>query len=115
MIAMFLNWLDFIVVNKKGIIRENDKTAIYIENNIPRVPTNVAIEQLTEFIPKASNKFQSNITNVDGGWLVFRWDWGLLRIICNCLPFSLVFKLSIGIIASLNLRLHKSLAKRSTH
>jgi len=52
---------------------------------------------------------------VDGGWLVFRWDWGLLRIICNCLPFSLVFKLSIGIIASLNLRLHKSLAKRSTH
>ena len=88
MIAMFLNWLDFIVVNKKGIIRENDKTAIYIENNIPRVPTNVAIEQLTEFIPKASNKFQSNITNVDGGWLVFRWDWGLLRIICNWLPFS---------------------------
>jgi hypothetical protein len=52
---------------------------------------------------------------VDGGWLVFRWDWSLLRIICNCLPFSLVFKLSIGIIASLNLRLHKSLAKRSTH
>jgi len=53
---------------------------------------------------------------VDGGWcLVFRWDWGLLRIICNCLPFSLVFKLSIGIIASLNLRLHKGLAKRSTH
>ena len=53
---MFLNWLDFIVVNKKGIIRENDKTAIYIENNIPRVPTNVAIEKLTEFIPKAYNK-----------------------------------------------------------
>ena len=52
---------------------------------------------------------------VDGAWLVFGWDWSLLRIICNCLPFSLVFKLSIGIIASLNLRLHKSLAKRSTH
>ena len=68
MIAMFLNWLDFIVVNKKAIIRENDKTAIYIENNIPRVPTNVAIEKLTEFIPKASNKPQSNIIIVDGGW-----------------------------------------------
>jgi hypothetical protein len=75
----------------------------------------VAIEKLTEFIPKASDKPQSNITNVDGGWLVFRWDWSLLRIICNCLPFSLVFKLSIVIIASLNLRLHKGLAKRSTH
>ena len=61
------------------------------------------------------SKPQSKFTNVDGGWLVFRWDWGLLRIICNCLPFSLVFKLSIGIIPSLNLRLHKSLAKRSTH
>ena len=101
------------MVNKKGIIRENDKTAIYIENNIPRVPTNVAIEQLTEFIPKASNKFQSNITNVDGGWLVFRWDWGLLRIICNCLPFSLVFKLSIGIIASLNFWELKSLVREA--
>ena len=52
---------------------------------------------------------------VDGGGWFFRWDWGLLRIICNCLPFSLVFKLSIGTIASLNLRLHKGLAKRSTH
>jgi len=75
----------------------------------------VAIEQLTEFIPKPTTNLV-RFTNVDGGWcLVFRWDWGLLRIICNCLPFSLVFKLSIGIIASLNLRLHKSLAKRSTH
>ena len=46
---MFLNWLDFIVVNKKGIIRENDKTAIYIENNIPRVPTNVAIAEYASF------------------------------------------------------------------
>ena len=53
-------------------------------------------------IPKAYNKpcRIHKLLMVDG--LVFRWDWGLLRIICNCLPFSLVFKLSIVIIASLN-------------
>jgi len=27
--------------------------------------------------PKPTTNSQE-ITNVDGGWLVFRWDWGLL-------------------------------------
>ena len=57
------------MVNKKGIIRENDKTAIYIENNIPRVPTNVAY-------PKPTTNLSQISQIVDrGGWMEV---WGSL-------------------------------------